>query len=49
MLSDKAAIKDIGSELIARYGTALASISTLALAELTFSSLVLWVGSPDTT
>jgi hypothetical protein len=49
MLSDRAAIKDVGAELMARYGTALASISTLALAELAVSSLVLWVSCPTTT
>lgn len=48
MLSDKAAVQDVGYELIARYGKPLASISFLSLAEFAVSFLVLWVSGPET-
>lgn len=42
MLQEKAAIQDVGHELLARYGKLLASMSTLSLTGFAFSSLVLW-------
>ena len=48
MLSDKAAIQDVGHELMARYGKPLASMSALGLTELALSAFALWVSSPDT-
>jgi hypothetical protein len=46
MLTDRAAIRDVGHELMVRYGTTLASLSTLALVELVVSFIVLWVSGP---